>query len=302
MNIPIPQIRVGEPVRCGALAVIPLFTERQTLFPDDTLDYLVADEAMAAGTCTVTETGKVSELTVENTGKRSVLFLEGEEVIGGRQNRALGVSVAVGAGSRVTVPVYCVERKRWGGASSSLTTGSHCPPSLRHILKGGGAGMGISRGLGGQAAVWRLIEAKHRATATISEHQNMSDTLRSHPEVVKELRQSLKYTEGASGIAVAMNGKFVGIDLFDKPETLEKVWDRLVVLGLTLDAMDLQDTEARDYDISVRLYRLKGVAWRPVPTVGLGESYRARGGDDGMLATALVVDDALLHLSMSMPA
>jgi hypothetical protein len=37
-----------------------------------------------------------------------------------------------------------------------------------------------------------------------------------------------------------------------------------------------------------------------VATVGLGEAYRAT-GDDGTLASALLVDGALVHLSMSMP-
>ena len=39
--------------------------------------------------------------------------------------------------------------------------------------------------------------------------------------------------------------------------------------------------------------------WERVDSVGLGEQYR--GHDDGMLATALVVEGVLLHASMSMP-
>ena len=296
----IPEIRVGEPVLCGVLEVFPLFSRRRTLFPDD-LDYLLSDEAMTAGTCSVEETDFVSKLVVQNTGNKPVLFLEGEEVCGGRQNRVFRASVLVGAGSRVTVPVFCVERKRWGGSSSSLTTGAHCPPSLRHVLKGGRSGTGIFRPFDGQAVLWRLIAAKHRATATISEHESMTDALRSHPEVVQKLRQTLKHTEGASGIEVVMSGKTVGIDLFDKPETLKKVWDRLVVLGLSLDAMDLGDTEASTSDLTVRLYRLRDVRWRRGESVvGMGEMFHAR-DDDGTLATALVVDDSIVHLSMSAP-
>jgi len=291
-DIPIPEIRVGEPTMCGALAVYPLFAERQTLFTDD-VDYLLSDEAMAAATCSIEETDIVSKLVVQNTGNKPVLFLEGEEVCGGRQNRALGASVLVGAGSRTTVPVFCVERKRWAGSSPHLTTGSHSPPSLRQILKGGSSGKG-------QAAVWRLIQAKHRATGTSSKYENMTDVLRSSPEVVKELRQNLKYPEGASGIAVTKSGGMVDIDLLNSPRTLEKLWDRLVVLGLTLDAADLRDSEAHGSDISVQLYKVRDVRWREIPTVGMGAAYRAR-GDDGTLATALVLDDILVHLSVSAP-
>jgi hypothetical protein len=39
-GVAIPEIRVGEPICCGALTVFPLYPER-TLFPDRTLDYLL---------------------------------------------------------------------------------------------------------------------------------------------------------------------------------------------------------------------------------------------------------------------
>ena len=299
MCIEIPDVRVGQPTRCGALEVFPLFTER---LPHGTLEYLLSAEAMAAGTCTVVETGKVSELTVENTGKKPVLFLEGEEVCGGRQNRAVGESVLVGAGTRTTVPVFCVERGRWGGSSPHLMAGSHCPPSLRHVLKRGSSVTGTFRSINSQAAVWRLIAAKHFATGTCSQYENMSDALR--PEVVEGLRQTLKYPEGASGIAVTRNGKTIGIDVFDRPDSLQKLWDRLVIMGLTLDAVDLRDADLQADDISrsVQLYMdsIRSMRWQQMESVALGELYRAT-GDDGSLATALVVDGSLLHVSMSAP-
>ena len=126
----------------------------------------------------------------------------------------------------------------------------------------------------------------------------MTDTIRSRPDMVEGLRRRTRYPEGASGIAVVMRGKTVGIDLFDKPETLARLWDRLVVIGLTPDAVDLQGSDGRESDLSVRLYRLRDVAWNQVATVGLGEVFNAR----NLLASALMVDGVLLHLSMSAPA
>jgi hypothetical protein len=304
--VSIPEIRVGEPTRCGALAAYALYPEH-TLFPEDALDYVLSDEAQEAGMCAVrevSEEGKVGELLVENVGERPVLFLEGEELVGAKQNRVLLFSVLVGAGSRVSVPVFCVERGRWDRSSGSLKTGSHSPPSLRFLLKGGSDRPGIFRRADRQVSVWRFIVAKHRAAGTRSPRGNLSDAIRSSPEVVKELRRDLQYPEGASGIAVAIDGRTVGIDLFDQPDSLRQVWDRLVVLGLTFEALDLRDVEPQgDRDEKpVRLYResLKGMRWQEAATVGLGTAYRGVGGD-GSLATALVVDGTLLHLSLSIP-
>src|SRR4051794_39345388 len=106
-----PQIRVGDAIRHEALAVFPLFAGS-----DEGVDYLLSDEAIAAGSVSVSEvseSGSVPELLVENTGDSRVLFLEGEELREAKQNRVLNTSVLVAAHSKVTMPVSCVEHGRW---------------------------------------------------------------------------------------------------------------------------------------------------------------------------------------------
>jgi len=97
-------------------------------------------------------------------------------------------------------------------------------------------------------------------------------------------------------------GKVVGIDLFDKPAISKAVYERIVG-GLILDALELPQTgcQAEGSGILVQLYRLKAVRWQLVePVIGMGEMFHAR-GDDGTLATALVLKENIIHLSMSAP-
>jgi hypothetical protein len=48
-----------------------------------------------------------------NDGVRPVLLLDGEEVIGAKQNRIINLTVLVAAGTTVQLPVSCVEQGRW---------------------------------------------------------------------------------------------------------------------------------------------------------------------------------------------
>jgi hypothetical protein len=127
----------------------------------------------------------------------------------------------------------------------------------------------------------------------------MSDALETRRDAVEDLRRNLPYPEGASGIAVAMNGKTVGIDIFDKAATMVNLWDRLLQ-GIALDALPDSKCRASESDVAVKLYALRNMQWRQVEPVGLGEAYRG-GGDDDILATALVAGGELIHLGMSMP-
>jgi hypothetical protein len=89
------DIRIGQPASFGSLAVFPLFCEANR-----PVDYLLSDEAMEAGTVTVGEVsqqGSVPELSVQNRSAQRVLFLEGEQLVGAKQNRILNTSVLVPA-------------------------------------------------------------------------------------------------------------------------------------------------------------------------------------------------------------
>jgi hypothetical protein len=95
MPVAFPEIRVGQALRHEALAVFPLFTSQAS-----GLEYLVSDEALEGGSVAVeevSEAGSVPTLTVDNRGDTLVLFIEGEELRGARQNRVLNTSVLAAA-------------------------------------------------------------------------------------------------------------------------------------------------------------------------------------------------------------
>src|SRR5262245_1840940 len=108
-----PPVRVGEPIRHEALCIFPLLPGPA---PADPVDYRLSAEAVADGSVVVEESsdsGSVPTLRVTNKGERRVLFLEGEELRGAKQNRVLNTSVLIGAKAQTTIPVSCVEQGRW---------------------------------------------------------------------------------------------------------------------------------------------------------------------------------------------
>jgi len=103
-------ILTGEPVTHGALAVIPLLAPNL-----DDPDWLTLDEAGDRARVTeVSKAGSVSFLQVANGADRPLLLLDGEELLGAKQNRILNTTVLVAAHTEVTIPVSCVEQGRWG--------------------------------------------------------------------------------------------------------------------------------------------------------------------------------------------
>ena len=75
---------------------------------------LTLKEALTAGRVVVRETGRVNELTIENTGTEEVFVQAGDIVKGGQQDRVLTVSFLVPPKSgQMPIGAFCVEQGRW---------------------------------------------------------------------------------------------------------------------------------------------------------------------------------------------
>lgn len=298
MSFRIPHVRVGQPVRFRSLAVFPLFGEN-----GHPVDYRLSDEAVADSTVAVqevSEQGSVPELFVENTGDIRVLFVESEEVRGAKQNRILNTSVLVPAHAKIKIPVSCVEQRRWRYASDKFECSKTMSGSLlRHSLKGsvtrsvkGGRGHRSDQGL-----VWKEVADQQEKLAVSSPTAAMADTYSKYDADIAQAREALKYVEGACGLAVAIGKKVVSVDLFDKPATCRKVWERLMA-GAALDAVAVEETEAKADEASVERLIEESVAasWQEAPVVGEGQEYRTEfNGNEG---SALLADDVVVHASV----
>jgi hypothetical protein len=126
----------------------------------------------------------------------------------------------------------------------------------------------------------------------------MEDAYESQRNRLNEFRERLVYAEGATGMAVAIGKQIVSVDLFDKPETCRRVWNRLLT-GVIMDALELEAVPERPAvaDAEKALYLLASHPWQRTPAPGLGDEYRFK-ADDDWHAAALVFDDAVIHGSL----
>jgi hypothetical protein len=233
-----------QPIRHKNLTVVPL-SDRQ----HNELDYVLSAEAIESGILEVTEVGEqgtVPELFAIVQGDMNVLLLSGEELVGAKQNRILNTSIILPAKSRTAIPVSCVERGRWWHVSRRFRSGSWSSPSMRSLLTGSVSNSYRTRGQArsDQGALWNKVDESIKGSGTVSPMSSMSDIVEQHRETLAGYTGALKCPGTARGVIVAIDGRFVAMDLFDKPSTLEKVWDRLIT-GYTQDAVWSQNSNGR---------------------------------------------------------
>ena len=93
------SISIGNLQRVKGLGVIPILAEDVT----EITAFETLETALERGFARITETspgGEVPFLLLENTSDRPVIILDGEEVVGGKQNRIINTTLVVLASTK----------------------------------------------------------------------------------------------------------------------------------------------------------------------------------------------------------
>lgn len=267
--------------------------------------YDTLDEAAAAGTARVTEVsagGSVPELSFVNGGKEAVLLLDGEELVGAKQNRVLNLTILVPAGASVKIPVSCVEQGRWSYRSDRFA------PSGRAFFKKGRA-QKVARvtenlrshgaPLSDQGQVWEEIAVKMERMAVNSSTGAMSDLFEARSHGVEEYVDALQPLPDQCGAIFAIDGKVAGLELFDAQRTLSRALPKLV-RSYALDALETLSPRKRSPGPPAAIAAaalLDRVREAPVTLhPSLGEGNDARFAHGNLSGAGLLARDRVVHL------
>lgn len=186
--------QLGDAAGHRGILIVPLFPRSDPVAP-----YVTLDDALPSGFCVreVGEAGVVPELLVENPLAEDVLLYDGEELVGAKQNRILSVSVLVAAGTKLQIPVACVEEGRWQTRSAAFRSAPHAAhPRLRRRKAEALQAQPLARGLA-QADVWDEVSlTAHRLAVSSSTGAN-ADAFRAHRPLLAQLEQAFTAPAGS---------------------------------------------------------------------------------------------------------
>ena len=228
----------GEPLEHSGIVVTPLFSSR-----DPVAGYITLDEALPRG-LRITETsdaGSVPELAVVNPLDEAVLLYDGEELIGAKQNRILNISVLIGAGAKLPIPVSCVEQGRWRHTSPDFDAARHISHAhLRRRKAEMLAARPLARGLA-QGEVWDEVDAKQQRMGVHSPTGANRDTFEAYGERMRALEDAFPLQPGQCGAVLAI-GADLCLDAVSRPDAFARLWPKLRA-GYLLDALERLDQQ-----------------------------------------------------------
>jgi hypothetical protein len=290
------RLEISEPVSHGLLHIFPLQGDTHA-----EQDIYLLEGALKAGTLHIEElheAGSVPELRVVNEGTMRVLILEGDELIGAKQNRVVNSSVLVAAGSDLTLPVSCIEGGRWSYRSRAFSPGTGSPHLALRRLETRSVHDPLRRGRvhrRDQRAVRKEVHCKARLHAAASPTHALQDSrfrLSERLDAFEKLARD--YPEGTCGVAVAIGERLVLLEVLAGPRTFARVFRKLFS-GYAFESVGLDRPYGTPDPQAVRSFieAVAKVAHEEHQAIGAGRDVRFE--DDEISGYALVGERGVLH-------
>jgi hypothetical protein len=303
------SIELGAPQVHRNIVVFPI------LNPSHNAAYwLTLGEALEQQLLTVTEVsqgGSVPELAVINRADRPVLLLDGEELIGAKQNRVLNTTILLKEHSETIVPVSCTEHGRWSYVSAAFADSKVLMAHRARAHKSRSVSESLAASAGyrsDQGEVWNEIAALHSSLGSTSPTGAMHDAYKARERELDQCVAAFSAVPGQTGLLVVIDDQVAGFDLIPHPEIYARQHAKLVKSYL-IDSITQSNPRAGNPDTASGKAAefLRAAAECPVrkfPSIGYGTDCRFRSAPQpsatapqtpAICGSSLVHEDQIIH-------
>jgi hypothetical protein len=226
-----------------------------------------------------------------------VLLVDGDELIGAKQNRVLNLSILVVGGKRLTIPVSCVEQGRWAYRSPEFAAAKRTlfarararkTQSVSHALRTHGERRA------NQSQVWADVAAKADGLCVWSASLAMSDIYVDRAAELDTYVHAFHSRPAQRGAVVAIGGNVVGVELFDSAAAFSQYLEAYALDAIEREADELP-AAASERDARAFLDLLWATHAERFKALGEGEDIRLTG--QGIVGGALAAGGRLVHLA-----
>jgi hypothetical protein len=314
----ISNIRLGEIKQYKNISIIPVFFKEST-----GPKYITLDEAISTGTLKIKEVssgGSVPELIAENTGQNLILLLDGEEVIGAKQNRVLNATILLDSHSNNVIPVSCVEAHRWSSVSAEFRSSDNVLNYDIRRAKNSSVNASLKNSkmyMSNQGEIWEKIDKMSDELKVNSGTSAMRDVYISFDEDLGSFINNFPAQASQNGIFVFIDGRVAGFDVISQSDAYKVIHTKLIK-SYCLDALrkemarkeenaDLknknQDVKKEKIEFPIAslerakyfLEEIKLCNESSFKSAGLGYDYRYEG--QFIVGSALLSGDDVIHMA-----
>nr|WP_294999604.1 DUF6569 family protein [uncultured Methanobrevibacter sp.] len=214
-----PGIEMLQPQVHENITIIPLKTERIYI------DLLTLKKGLELGLVEVKEcdTSQVNTVIVKNHSVTPLILIDGEEIIGGDQNRIVNSTILIDAESEMKIPVSCSEKHRWTFKSEFKQSDYIANYKTRRAKEYASR---VSSSF--QDVIWSSIDSLEMeqdfASPTSAMDGSYENIKAAHNQIIKQF----KIIDGQTGVLIMVDGQITGFELFLNSEIYREFHEKIL--------------------------------------------------------------------------
>jgi hypothetical protein len=296
----IKQLEFGELQLFGKMGVVPVFSDTV-----EGVKYITLKEAMGKELIKITEvndSGSVPELKVSNNADMPVLILDGEELMGAKQNRVVNTTILLRENSDTIIPVSCVEQGRWSYESKNFHDSDRLASYKIRNIKSASVKRSVEASgdyHSDQGAVWDEVNNLQAKMECHSPTMAMGDVYDAKINDLKEYIDAFELLENQMGLLVFIKGEIMGFDAISSTSAYKNLHPKLIK-SYALDAMGQRENIQSESVVDMGLVNnfieeiLKSEESKN-KSVGYGTDHRFASAS--YIGSSLVCADQVVHAS-----
>lgn len=268
------------------VAIIPLKTKRNYL------DILTLKKGMELDLVEVKEceTSTVNTLIVKNNSVTPLILIDGEEVVGGDQNRIVNSTTLIAPQSETKISVSCTERGRWAYKnefkSSEYIANYRTRHNKLHAMR---SEMPV------QNAVWSSIDCLENENEFSSPTSAMSESYENKKVNLEEILKSFKIVDGQTGVLIIENGDIKGFELLANSEIYNEYHEKILKSYLIDSKIENSTFTINLDEARIIIDNAINSSFEDKPSNGLEQAYEFE--NENGFGKLYVYESELIHLS-----
>lgn len=250
----------------------------------------------------VDENGSVNEVKIINKAVTPLLLIDGEEIIGSKQNRIINSTIIIPAKSEKIIPVSCTEAGRWNYNSTKFHYSKHMANSRVRRDKLISVSQSLKREKSfrsNQNKVWSNIREIQDELEVDSTTNALHDSFVQRSNDIESYKKSFTIHENQNGLIVYINGELVGFEIMYNSRRYKEYHDKIIE-SYILDAISKKGEEFNKelIDEDSFLNMIKKSEFESYDSVGLGVDYRI--DTDNLSGSAVIYNNKVVNASFFM--
>ncbi|MBM4159307.1 MAG: hypothetical protein FJ216_11090 [Ignavibacteria bacterium] len=285
----------------GALGILQISTPEINTFNYITFSKALQDKLIEIKE--ISDVGSVNNIFVINRSNEFVFFMDGDILIGAKQNRVLNTSVLLAPESKTEIPVSCIESGRWRFSSPGFRSTNHSVSAFIRKDKAKDVTDNLKksqRHCADQRKVWDNVEKAHILFSESSPTSNFTDIYENRRHDFDGFIRNLKPFSEANGIAVFIRNNLINLDIFNRLDVYQEYFPKLL-RGTMMETCNLRESDRpleraeAEYKIMEFLDRYDNLQFDIHPGVGTGTEKRFETRE--MTGFELIYENHLIHIT-----